>query len=111
MEAKAIGAVVRRLRKEAGLSQAELATTAGVCYAYVSMIERGERLPALDKLEALAKALRAPMAAFFNEASPLNVATTRYIPLLQFAMEYKLRHTQVNHLVKVGKTLFPRPVK
>ena len=40
------------------LSQATLAKAAGVSVSYVSMLERGQRSPPLEMLEALAKALR-----------------------------------------------------
>jgi len=40
------------------LSQATLAKAAGVSVSYVSMLERGQRSPPLETLEALAKALR-----------------------------------------------------
>lgn len=44
-----------RLRKK--LSQKKLAEKAGVSVSYVSMLERGQRTPPLDTLEALAGAL------------------------------------------------------
>jgi transcriptional regulator with XRE-family HTH domain len=40
------------------LSQATVAKAAGVSVSYVSMLERGQRSPPLETLEALAKALR-----------------------------------------------------
>ena len=40
------------------LSQARVAKAAGVSVSYVSMLERGQRSPPLETLEALAKALR-----------------------------------------------------
>ncbi len=44
-----------RLRKK--LSQEALAEKAGVSVSYISMLERGQRSPPLDTLEALGKAL------------------------------------------------------
>ena len=44
-----------RLRRK--LSQETLATKAGLSVSYISMLERGQRTPPLDTLEALAKAL------------------------------------------------------
>ena len=40
------------------LSQATLAKAAGISVSYVSMLERGQRSPPLETLEALGKALR-----------------------------------------------------
>jgi transcriptional regulator with XRE-family HTH domain len=40
------------------LSQARVAKAAGVSVSYISMLERGQRSPPLETLEALGKALR-----------------------------------------------------
>lgn len=44
-------------RAQRKLSQGAVAQKAGVSVSYVSMIERGQRTPPLETLEALAKAL------------------------------------------------------
>ena len=49
---------LRAVRKDQKLSQDVLARKARISVSYVSMLERGERTPPLDTLEALAKALR-----------------------------------------------------
>lgn len=48
---------VRRLRKEQGLSQEELAEAAGVHRTYVGMIERGEKNVTIYNIERIAIAL------------------------------------------------------
>jgi transcriptional regulator with XRE-family HTH domain len=48
---------LRAARMQKKLSQEALAAKAGVSVSYVSMLERGERNPPLDTLEALANAL------------------------------------------------------
>lgn len=48
---------LKRLRKERGLSQEELADLAGLNRNYIGMIERQENAATVDTLEALAKAL------------------------------------------------------
>jgi len=48
---------VRRLRKERGLSQEELAEAAGVHRTYVGMIERGEKNVTIYNIERIALAL------------------------------------------------------
>ncbi len=48
---------LRAVRKDQKLSQEALAKKARVSVSYVSMLERGERTPPLDTLEALARAL------------------------------------------------------
>jgi len=57
----ALAAVVARniqlVRKQQKLSQQALAKKARISVSYVSMLERGTRVPPLDTLEVLAKAL------------------------------------------------------
>ncbi|MEJ7786783.1 MAG: helix-turn-helix transcriptional regulator [Solirubrobacteraceae bacterium] len=53
----ALGAVVRRLRQERGMSQWELSERAGIHKNTPGLIERGERSPALETINAIAHAL------------------------------------------------------
>lgn len=53
----ALGQTVRRLRREAKLTQEELASRAGLSANYVGEIERGERNPSALALFALARGL------------------------------------------------------
>ena len=55
--AKAFGAVVREERLRAELSQERLAFRAGIHPTYLSRLERGEKSPTLDVVDALARAL------------------------------------------------------
>jgi len=56
---------VVRARKEAGLTQAELAARAGTAQAVISRIERGTMSPTLDTLTRIAKGLgMRPVVAF-----------------------------------------------
>ena len=48
---------LRIVRAQRKLSQGAMARKAGVSISYISMLERGQRTPPLDTLEALAKAL------------------------------------------------------
>ena len=48
---------IKRIRKEAGLSQEELADRAGLHRTYISSIERRERNVSLENIFLLAKAL------------------------------------------------------
>lgn len=66
---------VRRMRREKGLSQQELADLAGVGQDSISAIETGKHEPHPRTLRKLAKALDAEVADFFKEhALPLAEA-------------------------------------
>ena len=58
MANRAIGAVLRGLREERGLSQEQLGFKAGLHRTYVSQLERGLKSPSLKTLDKIAKVLR-----------------------------------------------------
>jgi transcriptional regulator with XRE-family HTH domain len=62
-----LGSNVRRLRKGAGLSQAELANRMGVDRAYVSGLELGQRNPTIVTLWHLGQALKSDLGEFFAQ--------------------------------------------
>lgn len=55
---QALGVVVRRLRRRAGLGQQELAAGAGVTVSALSRIERGVSNPTWTTVRAIARTLR-----------------------------------------------------
>ena len=63
-----IGVRIRRLRRKAGLSQAELAKASRLVVETVSRYERGVIAPSLEAMEAMAGAMRVPLVAFFDDA-------------------------------------------
>ena len=58
---------LRRLRREAGLSQEDLADEADLHRTYVGSVERGERNISIDNMERLAIALHTPLAVLVAE--------------------------------------------
>ena len=56
-EGQKFGDTVRRLRKQAGLSQEALAERANLSADFVGFIERGENVPTLTTILQLARAL------------------------------------------------------
>ena len=52
-----LGGRIRALRGAKGWSQAELAEAVGVTSNYIGVLERGQKLPTLETLVAIAKAL------------------------------------------------------
>ncbi len=57
MELKSIGTNIRKYRKQKGIHQEQLAYMTGLSANYIGMIERGEKLPALDTFLRIADAL------------------------------------------------------
>lgn len=64
---KLFGTNLRRLRRQQGLSQEDLAETLGVTSHSVSNIERGIHAPRFTTLELLADILATPPADFFRK--------------------------------------------
>lgn len=58
----AFGKVLRRVRKDTGLTQEQLALAADIDRTFVSLMERGERQPTIRVLFKLANALHIPAA-------------------------------------------------
>jgi transcriptional regulator with XRE-family HTH domain len=56
-----VGRNMQRIRKEANLSQEELAFECGLHRTYISGVERGIRNPTVLILDKIAKALRIPI--------------------------------------------------
>jgi transcriptional regulator with XRE-family HTH domain len=59
---------LRRIREEAGLSQAQLARESGVDRATINKIEQGKRSPSIATLESLSRTLTVEVADFFPKA-------------------------------------------
>ena len=62
-----LGATLRTLRRQAGLTVEQLAQEVGVSRSLISAIELGRAGPSLGTLRRIAKALGVPMAALFVE--------------------------------------------
>lgn len=71
--AKVVGANVRRLRKERGLTQEQLAMEAAIDLTYLGGIERGRRNPSVDVVGRLAAALAVHPGDLFGLPAPLKM--------------------------------------
>ena len=61
------GSVVRRRRERLKISQEALAHRAGLHRTYISMLERGTRMPSIGVVEKLAAALETTMASLMRD--------------------------------------------
>lgn len=80
--ARAIGAAVRRLRRERGWNIEELASRASLSYQFVSQVETGKANFSIDVLQRLANALELPIptvvaSAFDGQVHPEPPRTRR----------------------------------
>lgn len=55
-----VGLLVRRLRRDVGITQEQLARRAGIGQSYLSQIENKKKEPSLATIQALAKAFEIP---------------------------------------------------
>jgi len=65
------GEPLRARRKHLGLTQQQVAESAGLTVNYLSLLENNRRTPSFDTLEALAEALRSTIWYFVSEAEPV----------------------------------------
>ena len=72
-----LGAKLRAIRDERGLSQRELAQRSGLSANAISLIERDENSPSVSTLQSLASALNIKMSYFFEEEQPDSVLLVR----------------------------------
>lgn len=63
---KKLGAKIRQLREDAGYSQEELASIAGLHRTYIGGVERGEHNISIMNLIRISRALKSPLSAIFE---------------------------------------------
>ena len=63
---KLIGSQIAKIRKERGLTQAQVAELVNVATETISRLERGVSIPSLKRLEKIGRALNTPMKMFFD---------------------------------------------
>jgi transcriptional regulator with XRE-family HTH domain len=66
--AKAFAAVLRKRRKEKGMTQEVLAEKSDIASKMVSLIERGERNPSLNVADSIAQGLGTSLSEMAREA-------------------------------------------
>jgi transcriptional regulator with XRE-family HTH domain len=64
-----IGERLRTLREERNLSQGDIEKRTGLLRCYISRVENGHTVPAVETLEKLARAMKIPMYQLFYEGT------------------------------------------
>jgi transcriptional regulator with XRE-family HTH domain len=62
-----IGSRLKALRESRALSQGDIEKRTGLLRCYISRVENGHTVPAVETLEKLARALEVPMYRLFHE--------------------------------------------
>lgn len=62
----AFGVVLRRLRREVGLTQEQLGFEADIRRTFVSLLELGQQQPTLNTIFKLSRALKTPPSVFMK---------------------------------------------
>lgn len=65
-----IGELIRKRRKELGLSQEQLSEKVGVSYQQIQRYENGGSMLNVENLQRIATALAMPVVSFFEPAQP-----------------------------------------
>ena len=65
--ARQFGTTIRSRREAAGLTQEKLAELSGLHRTYISLLERGLRMPSILVVQQLARALKTTMASLLGE--------------------------------------------
>jgi transcriptional regulator with XRE-family HTH domain len=79
---------IRRIRKERGLTQDQLAEVSHVDQSTLSQIETGRRTPGVETLQKLADALGVEVADFFPRSQP-DLFTTAPLPQVDLAAMWR----------------------
>jgi len=101
-----LGQRIRELRKALSLTQEQLAERANISVSFLSMIERGDRVPHLETLAMLSKPLGVSLAEIFvGIGEPSASAQSALLPLIEFLEQQSLDAGDVEALLVIAKTL------
>ena len=105
---KKIGRRIRELRtrRPEPWTQEDLAERAHISVSFLSMIERGERVPHVETLESLAGALSVTLSELFEAAELSNGTEDVLRPLSDFARNRHLTARDIEKLLGVARAMF-----
>jgi transcriptional regulator with XRE-family HTH domain len=75
-----VGTRLKELREAKDLSQGDVEKRTGLLRCYISRVENGHTIPALETLEKLARALEVPMYRLFHEGEVDKSVRARKAP-------------------------------
>lgn len=100
-----IGERIRQLREAKGFSQGDMERASGLLRCYISRVEHGHTVPALDTLERIAAALDVPLYQLFyqGEDPPPTPRLTPRRSLEELAQEESREGAEAKFLLQLRK--------
>ena len=95
-----VGKRIRELRKDRGLTQAELAARVGVQQSDLCRMETGEYKVSLEALFKILKIFEMNVGEFFHEAPPGQISSTEAELLQAFRNLSPSSQDEVRHFIK-----------
>ena len=97
-----IGNRLRELRKSKQLSQGDIEKRTGLLRCYISRVENGHTVPAIETLEKMARALEVPMYRLFHDGE-VGASVRKLTPAKDD--EWGSRGNEADYLSKLRKLL------
>ena len=98
-----IGDRLKRLRESKDLSQGDIEKRTGLLRCYISRVENGHTVPAVETLEKMARALEVPMYKLFHEGEA--AASVRSLKLPKDSEEWGNKGDEANYVSKLRRLL------
>lgn len=102
-----VGKRIRLIRKQEGLTQAQLAEKVGLSDNYVGLIERGAGHPTLETLGQIADGLKIKMGEFFSGEDEESKNTAQSLKELEHLLKRR-NSKDAQLLLTIGKKIFER---
>jgi transcriptional regulator with XRE-family HTH domain len=98
-----IGDRLKGLRESKELSQGDIEKRTGLLRCYISRVENGHTVPAIETLEKLARALEVPMYQLFHEGEAAS--SIRNLKLPKVSEEWGSTGKAADYLSKLRRLL------
>jgi transcriptional regulator with XRE-family HTH domain len=98
-----IGNRLRELRESRELSQGDIEKRTGLLRCYISRVENGHTVPAIETLEKMARALEVPMYRLFHEGEVAS--SIRNLKLPKDSEEWGSKGKAASYLSQLRKLL------
>jgi transcriptional regulator with XRE-family HTH domain len=97
-----IGNRLKELRESKELSQSDIEERTGLLRPYISRVENGHTVPAVETLEKLARALEVPMYQLFHDGEA--PASVRSLKLPKDSVEWGNKGDEADYISQVAQT-------